>query len=113
MLYHHRLGSSATGNQEMPPGCQDKVFSNMPTIEQVLEVLAQSVPIPEDMREMGAHAPLLGAIPELDSLAITGIIAELEKTFGIGFDADELDAQAFNTVGTLRDLVATKLAGRA
>ena len=85
----------------------------MPTIEQVLAVLAKSVPIPEDMEAMGEHAPLLGAIPELDSLAITSIIMDLEKTFGIGFEADELDAQVFNTVGTLRDLIVLKMAGHA
>ena len=85
----------------------------MPTIEQVLAVLAKSVPVPEDMEAMGEQAPLLGAIPELDSLAITNVIMDLEKTFGIGFEADELDAQVFSTVGTLRNLILLKMADHA
>ena len=85
----------------------------MVAIEQVMEVLAQSLPIPEDMRRMGAQAPLLGAIPELDSMAITGIIAGIEKCFDIVFDDSEPDAQAFETVGTLRDLIASKVESRS
>lgn len=81
----------------------------MLAIEQVLEVLAESLPIPEGTYKMGEHAPLLGAIPELDSMAIAGIIAGMEKCFSIVFDANDLDAQAFETVGTLRDLIASKM----
>lgn len=85
----------------------------MSVIEQVLEVLAKSLPLPETTYEMGEQAPLLGAIPELDSMAITGIIAGLEESFDIVFDEDELDAEAFQTVGTLRDLVASKMGNQA
>ena len=84
----------------------------MSVIEQVLEVLAESLPLPEATYKMGEQAPLLGAIPELDSMAITGIIAGLEKSFDIVFDEDDLDAKAFQTVGTLRDLIASKMENR-
>lgn len=81
----------------------------MLAIEQVLEVLAESLPLPETTYQMGEQAPLLGAIPELDSMTITGIIAGLEKNFDIVFDDEDLDAGAFQTVGTLRDLIASKM----
>ncbi len=84
----------------------------MLTIEQVLEVLAKSLPLPETTYEMGEQAPLLGAIPELDSMAITGIIAGLEERFDIVFDDEDLDAGAFQTVGTLHDLIASKMENR-
>lgn len=81
----------------------------MLAIEQVLEVLAESLPLPATTYEMGEQAPLLGAIPELDSMAITGIITEIEESFDIVFDDDDLNAEAFQTVGTLRDLIASKM----
>ena len=81
----------------------------MLAIEQVLEVLAESLPLPEATYEMGEQAPLLGAIPELDSMAITSIISALEERFNIAFDDEDLDAEAFQTVGTLRDLIASKM----
>ena len=84
----------------------------MLTIEQVLEVLAKSLPLPETTYEMGEQAPLLGAIPELDSMTITSIIAGLEESFDIVFDDEDLDAGAFQTVGTLYDLVASKIASQ-
>jgi len=58
---------------------------------------------------MTEEAPLLGAIPELDSMAIVGIITSIEERFGIEFDDDELDADVFETVGTLRDQIVAKM----
>jgi acyl carrier protein len=78
-------------------------------VEQVLEVLAESLPIPNRVHEMGEHAPLLGAIPELDSMAIVAIITSIEDRFNIVLDDDELDAEVFETVGSLRKLIASKM----
>lgn len=52
---------------------------------------------------------LLGAIPELDSMAVVTLITTLEERFGIAIDDDEVDADAFLTVGALQDFVAAKL----
>ena len=91
----------------------ENIYTNMVAIEQVLEVLAESLPLAQDLRKMGENAPLLGAIPELDSMAITAIIVGMEERFNIVFDENELDAQAFETAGTLRQVVASKLASQA
>lgn len=53
--------------------------------------------------------PLLGAVPELDSMAVVSLITALEEQFGIAVDDDEIDAATFATVGSLVDLVANKL----
>jgi acyl carrier protein len=55
--------------------------------------------------------PLLGALPELDSMAVVALIGAIEDRFGIAIDDDEISGDSFATVGTLADLVATKLAG--
>ncbi len=54
---------------------------------------------------------LLGAIPELDSMAVVTLITTLEERFGIVVDDDEIDGSAFATVGSLADFVSAKLAG--
>jgi acyl carrier protein len=56
---------------------------------------------------------LLGALPELDSLAVTSIMLALEDRFAIIFAEDELDANAFNSVGALRSLIEDKLGAMA
>lgn len=53
--------------------------------------------------------PLLGAIPEFDSMAVVSIITALEDRFGFAVDDDEIDASVFETVGTLVAFVEGKL----
>ena len=52
---------------------------------------------------------LLGAIPELDSMAVVALITSMEERFGFFVDDDEIDGSAFATVGTLTDFVQGKL----
>ena len=53
---------------------------------------------------------LLGAVPELDSMAVVTLITGLEERFGIVVDDDDIDGETFATVGALADFVAAKLA---
>lgn len=53
--------------------------------------------------------PLLGAIPELDSMAVVAIITEMEERLGIQVADDEIDGQAFETFGALCTFVSSKL----
>ncbi len=54
--------------------------------------------------------PLLGAIPELDSMAVVALITALEERFGFAVDDDEIDGAVFASLGTLIDFVQDKLA---
>jgi acyl carrier protein len=56
---------------------------------------------------------LLGALPDLDSLAVTTIMLALEDRFAIMFAEDELDVDAFTSVGALRSLIEKKLGAPA
>ncbi len=53
---------------------------------------------------------LLGAIPELDSMAVVTLITTLEDRFGITVDDDDIEGSTFSSVGTLADFVSAKLA---
>jgi acyl carrier protein len=57
-----------------------------------------------------ADSPLLGAVPELDSMAVAGVIAAIEDRFGITIDDDEISGTTFATFGSLVDFVAAKTA---
>lgn len=52
---------------------------------------------------------LLGALPELDSMAIATVLAHLEERFGILIDDDDISADVFETVGSLADFLDTKV----
>ena len=55
------------------------------------------------------ETPLLGAIPELDSMAVVSLITGLENHFGLVVDDDDMDGSTFATVGSLVDYVSSKL----
>lgn len=53
--------------------------------------------------------PLLGNVPELDSMAVVGVLTSLEERFGISVDDDEIDGSTFGTFGSLVAFVDRKL----
>lgn len=55
------------------------------------------------------ESPLLGAIPELDSMAVVTILTSLEEYFGFTVEDDEISADTFATLGTLTVFVEQKL----
>jgi len=54
-------------------------------------------------------SPLLGALPELDSMAVVSILTALEEHFGFNVDDDEISAETFATLGSLVGFVENKL----
>lgn len=60
--------------------------------------------------QFNAATPLLGSIPELDSMAVVGVINGLEERFGMVVEDDDIDGTTFETVGSLSDFVRSKLA---
>lgn len=58
----------------------------------------------------GPDTPLLGSVPELDSMAVATLITSLEEHFGFVVADDEIDGATFATVGTVVDFVKGKLA---
>ncbi len=52
---------------------------------------------------------LFGALPELDSMAVAGLLTELEDRLGIMIDDDDVDADIFATLGDLVDFATGKL----
>jgi acyl carrier protein len=54
---------------------------------------------------------LLGAVPELDSMAVVSIITALEERLGIVVDDGDIDGSTFETVGSLVSFVAERVGG--
>lgn len=79
----------------------------MPHLEAVKSILSSTLGL--GRRQLDATTPLLGSIPELDSMAVVGLINALENHFGISVADDEIQARHFATVGALAGFVADKL----
>ena len=83
----------------------------MDTTKEIIRLL-------DDVLSLGGRAssftratPLLGSVPELDSMAVVSLITAMEEQFGIVIEDDDIDGQTFATVGSLTDFVSAKLAG--
>ena len=72
----------------------------------VREVLVRVLDIEDRLDQIDATTPLLGELPELDSLAVLELAAALEAHFEIVIDDDAFTGAVFATVGTLADFVA-------
>ncbi|MEH3101879.1 acyl carrier protein [Sphingomonas adhaesiva] len=48
-----------------------------------------------------ADTELFGALPELDSMAVAGVLTEMEDRLGIVIEDDEVDGEMLETFGAL------------
>ena len=76
--------------------------------KEVLSVLDEVLDLNGRADGFSLDTPLLGAIPELDSMAVVALISTLEERFGFMIDDDEIDGAAFASLGTLVDFVRGK-----
>jgi len=45
--------------------------------------------------------PLFGAVPEFDSMAVAGLLTEIEERLGILIEDDDVEAETLETFGSL------------
>ena len=82
----------------------------MDLTQDVLRTLDEVLSLKGRALRFGRSSPLLGAIPELDSMAVVSLITSLEERFGIVVADDEIDGATFETVGSLVDFVSERVA---
>ncbi len=82
----------------------------MNVTQEVLRILDEVLSLGGRAKAFTPDTPLLGAIPELDSMAVVTLITSMEEQLGIIVDDDDIDGATFATVGSLTDFVSAKLA---
>ncbi|ABC23917.1 hypothetical protein F11_15995 [Rhodospirillum rubrum F11] len=80
-----------------------------PTAGIVIALLRETLQIGERADGLTAESCLLGAIPELDSMAIAALLMGLEDRFKIVIEDGDISAATFETVGTLCRFVEEKV----
>lgn len=75
----------------------------------VLGVLDSALALQGRAYAFTRETPLLGALPELDSMAVLTVITMLEERFGLSIHDDEIDGAAFATFGSLADWVSAQI----
>ncbi len=77
--------------------------------QEILAILDEILSLNGRSAGFTEKTPLLGAIPELDSMAVVAVITTLEDRFGFSIEDDEIEGATFATVGSLIDFVQWKV----
>ncbi|MEO0617310.1 MAG: phosphopantetheine-binding protein [Pseudomonadota bacterium] len=80
----------------------------MTTLEAVRAEIRTVLQLGPDFDNADAATPLLGSIPELDSMAVVSILTAFEDVFDIEIEDDDIDAETFATLGSLAEFVDQK-----
>lgn len=81
----------------------------MDTQKLVKDILKQQLQLGDAVNGFTADTPLLGEIPELDSMGVVNVITAIEDSLGCAIEDDEINADAFTTFGALVAFVESKL----
>jgi len=77
-------------------------------LDEVKIILTDVLSLGDSGRSLTAESPLLGSLPELDSMAVVSLIGALEDRFEIDIADDDISASTFETLGSLATFVEQK-----
>jgi acyl carrier protein len=75
------------------------------TLDEVKALVVETLGIEDRLHSMDASTPLLGGLPELDSMAVVQIASEIEARYGFEINDADFTADVFETLGTLAAFV--------
>ena len=86
-------------------------YDDMDIQNSLLKILDEVLSLDGRALQFDRDTALLGALPELDSMAVVSLITALEERLGVVVDDDEIDGATFASVGSLLDFLTAKLGG--
>ena len=75
------------------------------TFDEVKALVAETLGITDRLDSLDASTRLVGSLPELDSLGVAELVAEIEDKFGFEVDFSDVTIDMFETLGTLAAFV--------
>lgn len=85
----------------------------MVEFDEVKRLIGEILQLGDRVWALEPDTPLLGNIPEFDSMAVVTLISALQEQFGIRVDDDEISAETFETVGRVYQFVCDKVMAAA
>lgn len=64
---------------------------------------------PAKVADFEADTGLFGHLPELDSMAVAGLLTEIEDRLDIIIDEDDVDGEMLETFGALRTFIEARV----
>lgn len=82
----------------------------MSNLSDTIQIIAEVLQLGERVSSFDANTPLLGSVPEFDSMAVVSVITAIEDNYGFTVEDDEVSAELFETVGSLHEFILQKIA---
>jgi acyl carrier protein len=77
--------------------------------ERIKHILDDILGLGDRASELTAATPLLGEMPELDSMAVLQLAMAIEREFGLTIPDEDFGAELFATVGSLTGYVEARM----
>ncbi|MEW6764787.1 MAG: acyl carrier protein [Pseudomonadota bacterium] len=71
-------------------------------------ILHDALQLGDEAFAFTADTPLLGALPQLDSMGVLAVLTALEQQLGLQLHDDDIEASLFETFGSLLDFVRAR-----
>lgn len=82
----------------------------MDSFELARDLLRANLQLGARADQLTRETPLMGALPEFNSLSVVGLVAAIEEQLGCMVADDEISADLFETAGAFSDFIALKMA---
>ncbi len=79
------------------------------TLDQLKQIVGEVLQLGQRVVDFDDSTPLLGSIPEFDSMAVVSVITALEDNYGVILEDDEISADIFETLGALHRFINDKV----
>jgi acyl carrier protein len=80
----------------------------MTSFELAKDLLRVNLQLGERADALRADTPLMGGLPEFDSMAVINVIGAIEEQLGCAIEDEEITAEVFETVGSLAAFIEAK-----
>jgi len=84
----------------------------MTEFESLKKLVSSTLQLGPRGETLTAESPLLGALPEFDSMAVVALLTALEEHYGFLVEDDDISADTFASLGSLAAFVDQKLGGQ-
>jgi acyl carrier protein len=84
----------------------------MVEFDEVRRLIGEILQLGDRVEKFTPDTPLLGSIPEFDSMAVVTLINAVEERFDITVEDDEISAETFETVGRVHAFIRDKVMAR-
>jgi acyl carrier protein len=82
---------------------------NVNLTDEIRELVDDTLALGGRSKSLKPSSPLLGSVPELDSVGVVSILTALEERYGLAVNDDEISADTFATLESLVRYVQEKI----